>query len=619
MIKDKKLVALCTYRIYDPGEFAFISELNRLLREEDCAFFIYALNSEIGNSGNEIAETAVFDVIPYDKTDAIVIMDEKIKSRKVVQGVIDKARKAGVPVMVIDGDYDDVSTVWFDYGKGFERVVAHIIEDHKCRRPHMMAGKRNNPFSDERIQIFKDVIKRNGIEFKEDMISYGDFWTSPTRAAAVQLLERDELPDCVICANDIMALNVTDIFMSAGVKVPEDVLVSGFDGIEEAFMSKPGITTAKCDGIALGKKVMEVLLRMFAGENNVKDYIVPDFISNESCGCPRNTSVTFDSISALNNNFYHHQDDIHMLQELTYKVMNDNDVPGQMRFLKKGLAQNVCVVVEESCFDLEKNYFFDDVKTGTKMVVYDFYKDDEAPYPYDPKEVIPHLDVLLKKGFPIIFNGLEYMNKCPGFVCFSFPGINLINYTQTSGITNTFGMAVGGYVTNKYQKYLRDKLQEMYQTDALTGLLNRTAFLDKMVKIRETEANEGRKVNIIASDLNSLKYINDNLGHLEGDKAITAVAHALKKACPEDALCVRIGGDEMFAFFFGVYDLDKIMADIDERLKKATKELGYTVSASMGTYTAFFDKDLDLSKALDVADEHMYENKRRYKERTSNA
>ena len=619
MIKNKKLVALCTYRIYEPGEFAFISELNRLLREEDCAFFIYALNSEIGNSGNEIAETAVFDVIPYDKTDAIVIMDEKIKSRKVVLRIIDKAKAEDVPVVVIDGNYKDVSSVWFDYGKGFERVVEHIIQDHKCKRPHMMAGKRNNSFSDERIQIFKDVIKRNGIEFNNNMISYGDFWTSPARAAAVKLLEREELPDCVICANDIMALNVTDIFMSAGVKVPEDVLVSGFDGIEEAFMSKTGITTSKCDGTALGKKVMEVLLRMFAGERNIKDFITPDFIPNESCGCPRNTSVTFDSISALNNNFYHHQDDVHMLQELTYKVMNDNDIPGQMRFLKKGLAQNVCVVVEESCFDLENNYFFDDVKGGAKMVVYDFYKDDEAPYPYDPEEVIPHLDVILKKGFPVIFNGLEYMNKCPGFVCFSFPGINLINYTQTSGITNTFGMAVGGYVTNKYQKYLRDKLQEMYQTDALTGLLNRTAFLDKMVKIRETQANEGRKVNIIASDLNSLKYINDNLGHLEGDMAITAVAHALKKACPEDALCVRIGGDEMFAFFFGVYDLDKIMANVDKMLEESTKELGYTVSASMGTYTTFFDKDLDFTEALNIADEHMYENKRRYKERMSNA
>jgi GGDEF domain-containing protein len=92
-----------------------------------------------------------------------------------------------------------------------------------------------------------------------------------------------------------------------------------------------------------------------------------------------------------------------------------------------------------------------------------------------------------------------------------------------------------------------------------------------------------------------------------------------KKLTNVTNFCFNIGGDEMFAFFFGVYDLDKIMADVDERLKRATKELGYTVSASMGTYTTFFDKDLDLTKALDIADEHMYENKRRYKERTSNA
>ena len=62
MIKDKKLVALCTYRIYDPGEFAFITELNRLFRENNCALFIYALNSEIGNSGNDVAEAAVVDL-----------------------------------------------------------------------------------------------------------------------------------------------------------------------------------------------------------------------------------------------------------------------------------------------------------------------------------------------------------------------------------------------------------------------------------------------------------------------------------------------------------------------------------------------------------------------------
>lgn len=615
MINDKRLVALCTYRIYDPQEFAFITELSRLLKDAGCAFFIYALNTEIGSGGNDIAETAVFDLIPYDKTDVVVILDEKIKSRKVVQKIINKASAKDVPVLVVDGHYDNVSTVCFDYGKGFENVVTHMIEHHRCRRPHMIAGKKNNVFSNERIQIFKDVIKRNGIEFQDSMLSYGDFWAGPTRAIATQFVEDEELPDAIICANDVMALNVTDVFKTFGVNVPGDVKVSGFDGIEEAFVSKPGITTAKCEGVALGMKVMDVISQMLEGKRNIKETLVPDFIPNESCGCPRNENVTYDSISALNNNFYHHQDDIHMLQELTFKIINDNDIASQIRFLKKGLAKNMVVVVEESCFDLEKNFFFDeDVPKGTRMVLYDFYKDNENPYPYEPEEIVPHLDLMLKSGYPVVFNGIEYMNKCPGFVCFSYPWISLIDYTQTSSITNSIGVAIGGYVTNKYQKYLRDKLQEMYQTDALTGLLNRKAFLDKMVQIRSTPSNEGRKVNIIASDLNSLKYINDNLGHIEGDKAITAVAHALKESCPEDALCVRIGGDEMFAFFFGVYDLDKIIADINEKLKVATAEYGYTVSASMGTFTAFYDKDLDISAALNVADEHMYENKRRYKE-----
>ena len=95
----------------------------------------------------------------------------------------------------------------------------------------------------------------------------------------------------------------------------------------------------------------------------------------------------------------------------------------------------------------------------------------------------------------VIFNGLEYMNKCPGFVCFSFPGINLINYTQTSGITNTFGMAVGGYVTNKYQKYLRDKVAFLVEDMPALAL-----SLPRNTPIRVTDlhssyvSNEGVKV-----------------------------------------------------------------------------------------------------------------------------
>ena len=124
-------------------------------------------------------------------------MDEKIKSREVVQHILDRANEHDVPAVVIDGEYENTSIVKFDYAKGFEAVVRHIIEYHKVKRPHFMAGKRKSPFSNERIEVFKKVITENGFTFDDSMISYGDFWAEPSRKATLELLQRPILPDAI--------------------------------------------------------------------------------------------------------------------------------------------------------------------------------------------------------------------------------------------------------------------------------------------------------------------------------------------------------------------------------------------------------------------------------------
>ncbi|MCR5403497.1 MAG: GGDEF domain-containing protein [Butyrivibrio sp.] len=613
MINGKRLVTLCTYRIFDAQEFAFISELNRLLNQNNCALFIYALNTEIANNGYEVAEVSVFQRIAYDKTDVIIIIDEKIKCREVCQDIIDKAASADIPVIIIDGEYENTSTVRYSYGKGFEAVVRHVIEGHRVKRPHMMAGKKTSPFSIEREEVFKKVLEDNSIPFDDSMISYGDFWSIPCRAAAEKILEREEIPEAIICANDIMAINVCDVFQNAGYKVPRDLIVTGFDGIKEAFFSNPGITTAKCDGIELAQAVMEVLAETFNGKRNISKWILPTFISNESCGCAKSGFDVVTAVNGLNNIFYHHQDDLHMMQKIASKLMVGRDMEGNLRFLKKNLAKYACVVVEDSCFDQENNFFFDKGTKGGMTVVFDSYSDNTDRYPYDPQTIIPHLDEILQKGYPVIFNGLEYMAKSPGFVCYSFPKVELIDYTQTANLTNCFSMGIGGYVINNYQKYLREKLREMYEKDALTGLYNRLAFVSIMDEMIKESSNFGKKVTIIMSDLNGLKKINDSLGHLYGDKAIAATAKALKQACPEDAVCVRVGGDEMLALILGECDIDRISKDFNEILEKYSDEYGFRVSASIGTHSTIFDKSIDMNKVVSLADGRMYEMKRESK------
>ena len=115
------------------------------------------------------------------------------------------------------------------------------------------------------------------------------------------------------------------------------------------------------------------------------------------------------------------------------------------------------------------------------------------------------------------------------------------------------------------------------------------------------------------SDLDVLKYINDNFGHADGDRSISAVANALKASAPENALSARFGGDELFTVIIGDCDANEIMQNIDEILKKYNEEanLPYPVSTSSGAYTSILTPDYDFLKALKVADEKMYTVKNR--------
>ena len=615
MINGKKIIALCTYRIYDTQVFAFIEALNELLKKSDCRLFIYAMNAEIGNIGNShIAEASVFDLIPYDKIDAIVIMDEKIKCRELVLSIIDRANKNNVPSIVIDGDYENVSLVKFNYAKGFEAIVRHVIEDHKVKRPHFMAGKRKSEFSNERLEIFKKVIEENGFTFDDSMLSYGDFWSIPSRTAARKLLERDELPDAIICANDIMAINVCDVFSSAGVNAPDDVIVSGFDGIDEAFLSTPGITTAICDSSELADTVMNVVSAVLQGEKNLVKWIVPSFIPNESCGCPRKQINWVSAVHGFNNRFYHHQDDIYIMQDLTSNIMASDKISDCLWHLSNSvtnsITKNMCLVMEDACFNIEHNYFLEDMEKTSRSVLYNGYNEDNVIYPYKEEEILPHLDTVMATGYPIIFNTLEYMSKTIGFVCYTFNRYDLIDYSRTPSLTNCLGMGFGGYVTIRYQKYLRDKIQKMYQNDALTGLYNRLAFLAKLEELKDAPQNTGQKLTIIMTDLNGLKLINDTLGHAAGDRAIATVAKVLKAVCPAGSLCVRFGGDEMLALVPGDCNSQDIIASMEALLKKKSKELGYTVSASYGAYSTVFNEVLDLDKIIALADEEMYKMKK---------
>lgn len=107
--------------------------------------------------------------------------------------------------------------------------------------------------------------------------------------AAQQLLDRQApLPDAIVCAADIIAVGVLKTLKAAGVQVPADVAVVGFDNIQLSAFTTPSLTTVQQNTIQAGEALVENLLRAIEGEQTT-DYLMPaTLIVRQSCGCESN-------------------------------------------------------------------------------------------------------------------------------------------------------------------------------------------------------------------------------------------------------------------------------------------------------------------------------------------
>ena len=101
------------------------------------------------------------------------------------------------------------------------------------------------------------------------------------------LLAKGDLPQAFVCATDPVALTVMDVLQAAGVSVPQQVAVTGFDGIAAGRMARPALTTVRQPMEQLGRAAVDILIHRIAdpdGEPVSRQFPV-QLVLRESCGC----------------------------------------------------------------------------------------------------------------------------------------------------------------------------------------------------------------------------------------------------------------------------------------------------------------------------------------------
>ena len=182
-------------------------------------------------------------------------------------------------------EYTTGPAIRIDNRAAAKTMVNYLISlGHK--RIGVISGLKDNPHAIDRLEGYKEALAEAGIPFEKDLIAEGDFTMWSGLNAAFQFCNMKVRPTAVFSMNDEMAIGAMQTLKNQGIRIPEDMSVTGFDDIAYAKYSDPSLTTISQPAEEMGKMAMDMLLKVIEGEPlSQRECVLPtEFIIRKSTG-----------------------------------------------------------------------------------------------------------------------------------------------------------------------------------------------------------------------------------------------------------------------------------------------------------------------------------------------
>lgn len=622
----EKVVAFIFGYFYSDSQKRLIRMIASKCRQYHCKAMLFSSISDFyQNDLNDAGEQKIFETIEVERFDAIVLMAETFKREVGQTELMRRAKESGIPVYSVERPFEGGVNLSFNTVDAFREIVKHMVEKHGYRTINFLAGTKHNLFSEERLLAFREVLEENGIPFEERRVYYGDFWEQPTLAVMEQML-RDELPmpEAIVCANDTMAITACSFLKAHGYRIPEDIAVSGFDGLDAERFNQPRLLTSSYDVNELG----DFLFSMICHENVTPgDYVAPVYRKLQlggSCGCAGlEAAPAASEMILLKTEINIQQNTQFRLGQMVANYGSAVSIGEMLRAVPNYMdalyyREFWFCANEDLLEDLDlsrKNRGYEYVPqhpdfTKTMEVLHYSNHEDGTDISYDEMiafgEIVPHLAEVLAKNDCLLLQAVHIKGKPVGYAVVSFDA-DQFAFSNYASFLTYFRFLLE---TQKTQLMLR----RVFYCDSLTGLYNRNGFYEKIRPI--LEAAKGMEFSIISIDLDKFKQINDTYGHAEGDEALKIIGKLISQSIRHE-VASRVGGDEFIIAAAGT-NLEPQMQAIVTRLRErltAYNEQGekpYRLLASIGVYTAPL-KNHTLDYFLRKADHLMYQRKQLHK------
>ncbi|GAB7191532.1 hypothetical protein NUM3379_22400 [Kineococcus sp. NUM-3379] len=547
-----------------------------------------------------------------------------------------------LPVVDISGTTPGHAAVRADNRPGMTQLVRHVLAQPGVRRVALVRGVPHHPDSSEREAVVREVLAEHGLALDEALVVEGMFDRETAYRSVADLLRAGERFDALVALNDASALGAMDAVLDHGLRVPEDVVVSGFD--DDHLMQQPRcpLTTVSQELTRQGQLAVELLLDLVAtgtprhasGTPARLVQVPTRLVPRASTARAARADGQADGRGAPAARAAEDVATLHTVLTLNRTLMGCTTEREAMQALDACLSR----LGVTRCFVVLR----EPAQPGTAEPAGRVHLahprtagDPAALGPFPVAELLPPaLRGELRRGC-LVVQPLSVRGREIGYVLYDEPELRehtaevlrMDLSTRLDTIARRHELEAAVARRTEELRLANAELRRSLHLDGLTGIANRVAFDEHLQRAWELPAAAGGPLSVLFVDVDHFKAYNDTYGHLRGDEALRAVAGALAGACGDEAaLAARFGGEEFAVVLPGTSTGDALA--VAERVHREVRRLRVEhrgspvrpwLTVSIGIATARSRSGLRPADLLTAADAAVYAAKAAGRDRTATA
>ena len=603
-------------------------------KEQGCniAAFVWSTGA-FEKEKHNLGEVNIVNLPDLKLFDGVIVVGNALHidyNRRLIEELLEELT---CPVVCIGCKIKNFHSVQTDTYTAMREIVEHFVLEHKVTDIHFVKGVEGSIEAMARYKAFEDVMTENGIPILPQRVSQGDFYVTGAVKAAEEIMNCVlPFPKAIVCANDITAITICNILMENGYRIPEDVMISGYDYSIEAQNYLPQITTVRMRVHEMGMVACETLLSLMAGKEVPEDIFLPDeVVLGQSCGCDNGVNgYTEKKENGPHSEEIAKRKMIHQLISLEKNYIECENILDWFEVVREFIAKSDDISEFHCCVNegfVDKYFEMDAIEqeemTSFQRVSYSemihpviSYKDGlfQEKKAFESKYAMDDLFKDTDRAKLYVFSPLHYLDRTFGYVVFADSDFTIGNQLFISWLIS-MGSAIEIIRRQSMLQNAMRRLEDMYVRDSLTGVYNRFGLDRSFAEIRQKSMMSRIKMQLSFVDLDNLKGINDKYGHEMGDEIIATAAKILQEET-EKCHVARYGGDE-FIVIGTAHDkseVEEYWSRVEQRiLEYNRKNDSSLLSLSYGYDVFAIEPKTTLEDCILTVDKKMYKNKQKKK------